>query len=69
MTPSRTPDRSHLRLADLKARRHPPMVWLKIPAALFKAIGALAKRLNASKAEVATALLNTGLDRRKARKR
>ncbi len=63
------PDRSALRFADLKARRHVPMVWLKVPAALFNAIGALAERLDASKGEVATALLNTGLDRRKARKR
>ena len=56
--------RSRLRIADLK--RGTPnasrVMNMRIPAHIAEAIDQLAKRLGASKAAVALALLNEGLD-------
>ncbi len=60
----RTPGRSELRLADLKARRHigHRSMNVKIPAHLQDAITNLAGRLKPSRTEVIVALLNEGLN-------
>ena len=60
----RTPARSELRLADLKARGPVAerLMNVKIPAHLHDAIEKLARTLNATKTAVVIALLNEGLE-------
>ena len=62
--PTLQPERSELRLADLKARTpvSDRLMNMKIPVDLADAIDKLARTLNASKTAVVVALLNEGLN-------
>ena len=65
----RTPRRSDLHIADLKARTpvRSLLMNVKVPADLFDAITRMARQLDANKTEVTVALLTAGLDQWKKR--
>ena len=72
MPRSRTPQRSSLRLAELKARQpdaRRTLLNVKMPAHLIDAIDGLAEHLGANKTETVLMLLNEGLARVKGGKR
>ena len=58
-----TPERSKLRLTDLKTRTQTGtrLMNVKVPVEILNAIEQLAKRLKASKTDVVVALLNEAL--------
>lgn len=58
-----TPERSNLRLSDLKTRTHTAMrlVNVKVPIEIATTIDRLAKQFKATKTQVIVALLNEGL--------
>ena len=59
-----TPERSRLRIGDLKRRPRATarMMNIRVPMSILDAVERLARELGASKAQVVTALLNSALD-------